>query len=393
MNIADIVIVVCAAAAAYLGMRRGTIRQLSGLAGVVAGVFAAALLYDKLAFMTQDSQVRTGVLAAVLIGTVVLLADLFVVAGGWLQRRVGWRKLVGPVVDGIGSGVVSASGCVAMVWLAALLFGMVLPSVVQTQLRSSFILTSITQRGGIPPLINNVAQLLRPFGSPTVFAGQEPDLGGDTAVDQAFVSLDAAIAKATPSVVKVTSWGCGSISNGSGFVVAPRVIATNAHVVAGSDRLAVQSGDSSLAGSVVWFDPQLDFALLRIGADLPGAPLAVNEKSLAPGTIGGVMGYPLGGNFAAGDAILVQRLNADGLDIYGQQKVVRKIYALRGDVVPGNSGGPVINPQGEVVGIIFGHSVTQNKLGYAITAEQIAPAVKKAQDLQTAVSAGLCVAG
>jgi len=390
MNVADGVIVVLAVLAAYLGMRRGTIRQLSGLAGVVAGVFAAALLYDKVAFMTQDSQVRTGVLAAILIGTIFLLADLFLVAGGWLQRRVNWRKLVGPIVDRIGSALVSAAGSIALVWLVSLLFGVVLPSMVQAQLQSSVILTGITQRRGIPPLISNVSGLLRPFGAPTVFAGQEPDLGGGTAVDQAFESLDAAIAQSTPSVVKVMSWGCGSISNGSGFVVAPRMIATNAHVVAGSDRLTVQSGSNSLVGSVVWFDPQLDFALLRTAADLPGAPLAVNEKSLTPGTIAGVMGYPLGGGFAAGDAIVVQRLNADGLDIYGKQKVIRKIYALRGDVVPGNSGGPVVNPQGEVVGIIFGHSVTLNKTGYAITAEQIAPTIRKANDLQTVVSAGPC---
>ncbi len=85
-------------------------------------------------------------------------------------------------------------------------------------------------------------------------------------------------------------------------------------------------------------------------------------------------------------------VTADGYDIYHEQKVIRSVYALRGDVVAGNSGGPVINSSGEVAGIIFGHSTNQNKTGYAITSDQVASTVKTAQGLNSVVSAGPCAA-
>jgi S1-C subfamily serine protease len=103
-----------------------------------------------------------------------------------------------------------------------------------------------------------------------------------------------------------------------------------------------------------------------------------------------VLGYPLDGPYTAAPARIRERINLRGPDIYDQQTVLRDVYTLRGTVQSGNSGGPLINEAGQVVGVIFGAAVDTPDTGFALTAEEVADEVAAAAGLTEPVSTGEC---
>ena len=169
---------------------------------------------------------------------------------------------------------------------------------------------------------------------------------------------------------------CQAGLEGSGFAFAPGRVLTNAHVVAGVKSVQVVTEDgSAVDGEVVYFDPDMDLAVID-APQLTVRPLKFSD-SAARGDSVAVIGYPENGGLEATPARIRDEVVAPGNDIYGEGTVVREVLSLRADVRPGNSGGPVVNKDGDVVGVVFAASLDQDDTGYAMTSRQVASAVAK----------------
>ncbi|MFM6851325.1 MAG: MarP family serine protease, partial [Terrabacter sp.] len=230
-------------------------------------------------------------------------------------------------------------------------------------------------------------------GFPQVFGGLAPEPITPVQDPDPAVAQSAAIRAAGRSVVKVTtqSQSCQRGQEGTGWVLAPGRIVTNAHVVAGADELRIEAGDQTLRARVVVFDPRRDLAVLSApGVSAPALPLG---GELTRGDSAAVPGFPLDGPFRVVSARVRAQLDARGLDIYGRERVVREIYSLATTVQPGNSGGPLLDPQGRVVGVIFAKSLEDATTGYALTLAEAKPVLDASANAQAEVDTGACVAG
>ncbi len=187
-----------------------------------------------------------------------------------------------------------------------------------------------------------------------------------------------------PSVVKVEGEACGRIQDGSGFVVAPGLVVTNAHVVAGEERSDVlTSSGQRLPGVAVAFDPDRDLAVLSVaGLDAPGLPLA----DATDGDIGGVFGFPGGGDLRIAPFSVVRQIRALGRDIYDDGRTEREVLELAADLAPGDSGSALVAPDGTVIGVAFAIAPDRPGVAYALTVDELEAVL--AGDLSSAVSTG-----
>jgi S1-C subfamily serine protease len=187
------------------------------------------------------------------------------------------------------------------------------------------------------------------------------------------------VQSARPSILKVTgvAESCRRRIEGSGFVYAPQRVMTNAHVVAGVAAPSVEVGDRQLPARVVLFDPVRDVAVLAV----PGLarPALAFAGAASTGASAVVAGYPENGPFRSDAARVRGTQRARGPDIYQRSTVVREIYALRGLVQPGNSGGPLLDPSGRVYGVVFAAAADDPQTGYALTAKEVAEDARAGQ--------------
>ena len=167
------------------------------------------------------------------------------------------------------------------------------------------------------------------------------------------------------------------------------MVATNAHVVAGIKKPYIQDANGTHTASVIWFNPNLDFAVLR-ASNLAGPVLPIKTAVATPGTAAAVLGYPGGGGFSAKPAAVSDSFVARGRNIYGRGVTNREIYELRADIIPGNSGGPVIAGDGSVIGVVFAQSTAYDHVGYALTAQQINNDLQQALRRNALVGTGSC---
>ena len=237
-------------------------------------------------------------------------------------------------------------------------------------------------------MIADLGKLIDPNGFPDVFVGTEPAPKNNVNLPS-LGDLASAVSADEASVVKIQGRGCGGVVSGSGFVVGNDLIATNAHVVAGIQQPVVEDTNGTHNARVIWFDPNLDFALLRVSG-LAGKPLSLNSTNAASGTPAAVLGYPGGGDFNAGPAAVMEEFNASGHNIYDSGLTLRSVYEIQATVIPGNSGGPLITENGQVIGVVFAESTTYNHVGYALTMGKVASEIQQGRNKQQTVSTGAC---
>jgi S1-C subfamily serine protease len=190
--------------------------------------------------------------------------------------------------------------------------------------------------------------------------------------------------------VQGTAPGCNRSIEGSGFVYAPQHILTNAHVVAGvTEGLQVTTPSGQTMGAtVVLYDPQVDIAVLYVpGLDL--TPLKFQDQAAA-GASAVVAGYPLNQSFTARPARIGGTQDAVGPDIYQTGQVNREIYEIRAKVQPGNSGGPLLSPSGQVYGVVFAAAVGSADTGFALTASEVSADAQAGAKQTTETSTQTC---
>ncbi|MEJ0073672.1 MAG: trypsin-like peptidase domain-containing protein [Candidatus Saccharibacteria bacterium] len=260
---------------------------------------------------------------------------IFMSGGEWIGLRLKEKLTSQHRIDTFDGGLGSVMSVVTLlfaVWLGASILVLGQANGFQQALKNSRILSVLDEH--LPPatkVLGSLNQLIDPNGFPQVFRGLEPNPG--TAQLPSLGSFDPVVAAARASVVKVEGTGCGGIVEGSGFVIAPDEIATNAHVVAGVASPKVLDDNGLHNTRVVWFDPNVDLAVLQV-KDLAGKPLMLNANEQANNTPGVVLGYPGGGSFDAQPAAVIDHFTALGRNIYGQGATARDVYSLKAKVIP-----------------------------------------------------------
>jgi S1-C subfamily serine protease len=388
MNIplVDIIIVFLAIGALLRGYQIGFLRQVVSTVAFVIGLFPGSWLST---FAMEHVNGPTKPLAGLAILLTVCFAFMTVGEILAVRLKLAVRSHLVQRMDNALGAAMSVVTLLLGLWLASALFALAPPSGFQAQLKNSHILGTLN--GELPPaatLLRSLNSLIDPNQSPEVFAGREPSPDAQHTLPNPddFTAMLRAI---EPSVVKIEGLGCGGIVDGSGFVFASELVATNAHVIAGVNSPKVRAGNDALNTSVVVFDPDNDIAVLRVpGLNRPA--LTINRMSPITGSPAFALGYPGGGEYQVSPAVVLDQFEALGKDIYGKNRTTREVYSLQTTIVRGNSGGPVVASDGTVVGVVFATSTTYNNIGYALTMEQIHELLRAAQDKQAPVSTGKC---
>jgi S1-C subfamily serine protease len=344
----DVLIAIFVLACAAVGFDRGLIRSALPLAGFVAGAAIGGRLGPALLAGGSDSAYApvVTVVCGVLLGAVLAVALEGV--GSVVHERAGVRGGAG-VLDSIGGAALLALLGLLLAWA----FGAVAlhaPSTGAMDLRSAIQRSKILgELNDVLPPSGPLLNVLRRVDPTPSLRGPDADVG---APDSGLTS-DPDVERAGASVVKVLGSACGLGIEGSGWVIGPELVATNAHVVAGEDDTTVTPPDGGeLDAQAVHYDPRNDFAILSVPG-LTGQSLKLAEAP-RKGTAGSVLGYPENGPFTAEPARLGTTAAVSSQDSYGRGPVTREMTAFRGEVRSGNSGGPVVDGDGRVLTTVFG---------------------------------------
>jgi S1-C subfamily serine protease len=285
-------------------------------------------------------------------------------------------------VDRAGGAIFSGVAVLVVAWFLGLSFALGPIQSVARLIQHSVVLRAMDAIAPRPPgFMAGVEGVLAGVPVPPTFAGFEPFFAHDLPLP---ASVDTpGIIAAQKATVKIEGRGCGGFVTGSGFPVGSDLVLTNAHVVSGTTATTVVTHDRRiLDASVVLFDPNRDVAILRVPG-LAITPLAT--ASAGRGTQGAVIGYPGGGPEQVGPAVVAGSVNAQGRDIYNQNLVNREIWVLEATVQPGNSGGPVVNRSGNLIGVVFAASVSQPDQAYALTVGEVAGDIGQGQSSNSRV--------
>lgn len=376
----------------YAGWRQGALAAVLSAVGVLAGLVVGLALAPAVTGLAESAPLRVAILTAVVVGFVALGNIGGAAAGS--QLRAGVRRRVARVVDSVLGAVFQALAAALVLWFISIPLAASLPGQPGQALRNSRVLAAIDDAAPdvLATLPARLAALLDESGLPPLVSPFNAPRGAHVDAPDA-EALDAdVVARVRPAVVQVMgdAGSCQRRLTGTGFVIEDNYVLTNAHVVAGTDAVSLDTVVGVKTADVVLYDPDVDIAVLR--ADHLGiAPLAWAGRELATGDDAVVMGFPLSGPFEAAPARIRGRLHISGPDIYAQGRVEREAYTIRGTIRQGNSGGPLLTPGGEVAGMIFGASMDATDTGYALTAAQIADRVGDVRALRAPAATQACV--
>lgn len=375
------------------GWRRGALVGAASLAGFIVGVWIGGRILPRvLGWMSGQGWSLAGhptlVAFVVLLGCALILQAVGYGISGAIRRRLGDGVVRG--VDSVGGVAVSLIAAAAVVWLAAGFIRTTSVMPLNRAVADSRVVASIDRVAPVPSsqALGSISNFLQRSGFPRVFNGQPERI---KTVGPPDAEVPSAVLNKSGSVVRVTTTApaCHSGSEGSGWVTTKDRVVTNAHVVAGSGRIAVQTrGGRPQEAKLIAFDPARDVAVLRVDG-LDADPLKTTEE-LSRGDAAVAAGYPGNGPFTLSPARVRRPVVARGLDIYGSHSTERDIYSLRTKVRSGNSGGPLLDANGHVAGMIFARSTAHSDTGYALSMDEVRPALKKSSS-SDGVGSGKCL--
>jgi S1-C subfamily serine protease len=392
-HLLDVILLVLIVLFAVSGYRQGFIVSLLSFAGFVGGGVIGVLIAPPIAEAAVDGAAQQALLAIVIAFLAATLGQLVASSvGAVLRNRV--TGLNARAVDAAGGAVVSAVSLLIVAWFFGNLVARSEFKPVRTQVNGSSILNGVNDV--MPEQAQTWFASFRRFVNDSEFPQVFNGLGGESVTEvpppnDAVLNTDA-LRAARRSIVKIVSTApqCQRRIEGTGFVFAPERVMTNAHVVAGArgaSTVASLNG-SRMQGRVVLYDPKRDIAVLRVpGLQAPAlrfaGPARVRDDAI-------IAGFPKNRPFTAGAARIRARQTAKGPDIYHAGQVSREIYAIRGTVEPGNSGGPLLSSDGRVYGVIFAAALDTPSTGYALTAQEVAPDARDGAASSSPVSTQSC---
>ena len=379
MTVLDWAIVAFTIAFAMWGYRQGLIVGVLTLVGFAAGALAGSRGGPLLLSEGSSSPYAPlfAAIGALLIGAVAAVT-VESLALGLRARLVRGRVL--RLADGAGGAALIAAVALGLIWV----FGAVAlhaPGTAQLRgdVQRSLILGRLNDL--LPPSGPVLNALNRVDPAPSIVGPTTPLSPPDPAV-----AREAGVRRASHSVVRVLGTACGLGVEGSGWVAAPGIVVTNAHVIAGEDDTTVTTLDgASLEATPVHYDPDNDLALLRVEAPLEPLAIAPDPQ---PDTAGAVLGYPENGPYAVTAARMGDTTTVISEDSYGNGPIHRSIAFLRGAVRSGNSGGPLVDARGRVMATVFAATTSGPRGGFAIPDDVVEQALQRAS--LGAVDTGPC---
>ncbi|MDH6124585.1 MarP family serine protease [Kitasatospora sp. GP82] len=373
MNVLDLLLIAAALGFAVSGYRQGfVVGVLSVLGFLGGGLIAVQLLPLLLRHLSPGT--TASVVAVVVVIVFAAVGQAVTTHFGWkLRGHIGRRQA--RAVDAIGGSVVNVISMLLVAWLiGSALAGTSLPTI-SKQVRTSRVLSGVqsTLPADAPNWFSDFTKVLARNGFPQVFNPFEHEPITEVEAPDPALAGSPAVAMARQSLVKVvgTATACGKTLEGSGFVFAPHRVMTNAHVVGGVNEPTVQVGGTGQLydATVVRYDWQRDIAILDVPRlNAPALAFAGDARSNDSAI---VAGFPENGAFNVQPARIRGRIDANGPDIYHRGQVVRDVYSVRSLVRQGNSGGPLLSPDGHVYGVVFAKSLDSPDTGYVLTADEV----------------------
>ena len=369
--IVDGLIVLAVLAALLSGWRNGALAAVLSAIGVGAGLVVGIAVAPSVLRTVDEPSLRL----LLLVGILVLLVGIGQIIGSSLGTSVRDRMKARSTqrVDSLFGAVFQSFIALIVIWMISIPVATNLGGSAGQGLRDSRILSNLN--AAAPPrlasLPNGVAALLNESGLPPLVSPWEKSISGEDVEDPAPDVQDPELVRSIrPSII---------------HVLGDAEECSRRQTVRLDTKLGLKDA------TVVYYNPEVDIAVLH-APDLGIQPLPWAQQPAQTGDDAMVMGFPHSGPFNAEMARVRDRITIAGPDIYSQGRVERDSYTVRGNIQQGNSGGPLVNTAGEVLGVIFGASVDDSETGYALTADEVIGHIGDVTQLQRPVETGECVA-
>ena len=392
MSIVDLVLIGLALVFAFSGFRQGVIVSATSFFGFFGGAVLGAQLSEPVADRFDGTATTRVFVALVVVLAVALLGQVVAGAiGRAVRRRVTWQPA--EVVDSVAGAVLSAVAVLLVAWMVATPLANAPFPQVSSQVKQSALVQAVDRSvpDGVRVVYDSLREAIDRNGLPDVLDPLTPTQVPDVpAPDQAL--MDSPVVRSVSgSVVQISgvAASCSRQIDGSGFVYARERVMTNAHVLAGVNDPVVSAEGEEYDAVPVYVDEEADVAVLAVPG-LPQVPLTFSQGPAESGDDAIIMGYPGGGGLFVGPARVRQRTDISGPDFRNEQTVVRDVYALRGEVRAGNSGGPLFDPEGQVLGVVFASAIDDPLTGYALTYEEVEDAAVTGAASSSPVATGAC---
>ncbi|MBF8193174.1 MarP family serine protease [Nonomuraea sp. K274] len=374
-DLLDLILIGLVIAFGISGYRQGFIIGAMSFVGFVGGAVLGVFIAPHIAKAVVDGDTPQALLAIVVVflsATIGQFASSTL--GAVVRSHVTWEPA--KVADAVGGTFASALSVLVIAWLIGSLIVSTSFNPLVDQVKNSALLTTVDD--AIPQAARNWQQPFKKFIDRSEFPPVFDAIGAGQLIDvpppDQSVLQGAKLSRARRAIVKVQGNAeCNKHIEGTGFVYAPGRIMTNAHVVAGvkRDLQIIDADNVRHNATVVRYNPRRDIAVLYVpGLNLPQLTFD-GDGSRGDNAI--VAGFPKSKGFTAEPARIGSQLDAEGPDIYRSTTVTRQVFAIRGVVLPGNSGGPLLTVDGRVYGVVFAAAVNEEDTGYVLTAEEVTP--------------------
>ncbi|MEV0121247.1 MarP family serine protease [Streptomyces sp. NPDC050703] len=399
MNVLDVLLLLAAVWFAVVGYRQGFVVGILSVIGFLGGglvaVYLLPVVWDAL---KDDDAAGVSTTAAVVAVVIVIVCASIGQAftthlGNKLRRYITWQPA--RALDATGGALVNVVAMLLVAWLiGSALAGTTLPTVGK-EVRNSKVLLGVSRAlpGQADTWFNDFSSVLAQNGFPQVFSPFSNEPITEVQPPDPKLAKSKVATTARRSIVKVRgeAHSCGKVLEGTGFVFADRRVMTNAHVVGGVDEPTVQIGDTNQTydAKVVLYDWERDIAVLDVPTlKAPALKFTSEDASSGAGAI--VAGFPEDGPYDVRPARVRGRIQAKGPDIYHRGTVRRDVYSLYATVRQGNSGGPLLTPDGKVYGVIFAKSLDDPDTGYALTADEVREDIERGRTANQEVDSQGC---
>jgi len=397
VNVLDILLLVAAVWFAIVGYRQGFVVGILSVIGFLGGGLVAVYTLPVVWDAVTDHAVVGTVAAVVGVVVVIVCASvgqaLTTHLGNKLRRYITWSPA--RALDATGGALVNVLAMLLVAWLIGATLAQTTMPTVGKEVRGSKVLLGVQEAlpSDADTWFKDFTSVLAQNGFPQVFSPFSDEPIKEVQPPDPKLANSAVATRAQRSIVKVmgTAQSCGKVLEGTGFVFGDRRVMTNAHVVGGVDEPTVQIGGEGRKydATVVLYDWQRDIAVLDV-PDLDAPALKFTSEDAASGNSAIVAGFPENGSYDVRPARVRGRIDAHGPDIYHRGTVSRDVYSLYATVRQGNSGGPLLTPEGKVYGVVFAKSLDDPDTGYALTADEIQPDIAKGRTANQQVDSDSC---